>query len=54
VLRHRFNKLDNNENVGKKLYAHPTGRTKTEGEKELHKVHVPHRENVKERKILEN
>lgn len=36
------------------LYPHPTGRTQTEGEKELHNLHLPHWENVTERKILEN
>lgn len=54
MLRHRFNKLDNKGNVAKKLYAHPTERTQTEGEKELHNLHLHHWENVKERKILEN
>ena len=36
--------------MGKKLCPHPTGQTQTEGEKELHKLYSPNRENLKERK----
>ena len=45
MLQHRFNKLDNEGNVGKKIYSHPTGQTQTEGEKD--NLHFPHWENVK-------
>jgi len=48
VLQYRFNKLDNEGNVGKKMYPHSAGRTQTKGEKD--NLHFPHQENLKERK----